>query len=83
MMLATWLVEFYLSKCNELDDLIASSSALYDVENVKTERSILEEDLRRFLEFQKVSARSNIFQFDFVLTWASLRMISSPIRYMN
>ncbi|KAH9985393.1 Pep3/Vps18/deep orange family-domain-containing protein [Russula compacta] len=54
MMLATWLVEFYLSKCNELDDLIASSSsALYDVENVKTERSILEEDLRRFLESHK------------------------------
>ena len=27
MMLATWLVEFFLSKCNELDDLAASSSA--------------------------------------------------------
>ncbi|EEB99353.1 hypothetical protein MPER_00982, partial [Moniliophthora perniciosa FA553] len=24
MMLATWLVEFYLSKCNELDDVVAS-----------------------------------------------------------
>jgi vacuolar protein sorting-associated protein 18 len=54
MMLATWLVEFYLSKCDELDDLIVSSSALYDVENVKAERSILEEELRRFLEFHKV-----------------------------
>ncbi|KAI9454019.1 Pep3/Vps18/deep orange family-domain-containing protein [Russula earlei] len=53
MILATWLVEFYLSKCDELDDLIASSSALYDVENVKTERLILEEDLRRFLESHK------------------------------
>ncbi|KAI0257614.1 Pep3/Vps18/deep orange family-domain-containing protein [Lactifluus subvellereus] len=53
MMLATWLIEFYLGKCNELDDLIASSSALYDVENVKTERSILEEDVRRFLVFHK------------------------------
>jgi vacuolar protein sorting-associated protein 18 len=56
MMLATWLVEFFLSKCDELDDLIALSSALYDVENVKTERSILEEDFRRFLESDKVSA---------------------------
>ena len=58
MMLATWLVEFYLSKCNELDDLITLSSALGDVENVKTERSILEDDLRRFLESYKVGARS-------------------------
>jgi len=56
MMLATWLVEFYLSKCDELDDLVALSSALYDVENVKMERSILEEDLRRFLETHKVGA---------------------------
>ena len=50
MMLATWLVEFYLSRCDELDDLIASSA--YDVQNVKTE---LEEDIRRFLESHKVS----------------------------
>lgn len=57
MMLATWLVEFYLSKCDELDDLVALSSALYDVENVKTERSILEEDLQRFLETHKVGAK--------------------------
>jgi hypothetical protein len=56
MMLATWLVEFYLSKCDELDDLVALSSPLYDVENEKTERSILEEDLRRFLETHKVGA---------------------------
>jgi hypothetical protein len=83
MMLATWLVEFYLSKSDELDDLIPSSTALYDVENVKAERSILEEDLRRFLEFHKVSARSNVSQFDFLLTWTSLRLISSPIQYMN
>jgi hypothetical protein len=58
MMLATWLVEFYLSKYDELDDLTALSSAQYDVENVKTERSILEEDLRRFLESHKVSTAS-------------------------
>jgi hypothetical protein len=57
-MLATWLIEFYLSKYDELDDLTALSSAQYDVENVKTERSILDEDLRRFLESHKVSAAS-------------------------
>ena len=54
MMLATWLVEFYLSKYNELDDLVASSSASYDVENVKTERGILEDDFRQFLRTYKV-----------------------------
>ncbi|KAI0271348.1 Pep3/Vps18/deep orange family-domain-containing protein [Gloeopeniophorella convolvens] len=59
MMLATWLVEFYLSKCDELDDLIASSSALYDVENVKTERTILEEDIRHFLESHKDDLEPN------------------------
>ena len=71
MMLATWLVEFYLSKCDELDDLIALSSALYDVENVKTERSILEEDLQRFLETHKVGANSipiGLLAFILVLT---------------
>jgi hypothetical protein len=56
MMLAIWLVEFYLTKYDELDDLTALSSAQYDVENVKTERTILEEDLRRFLESHKVGA---------------------------
>ena len=66
MMLATWLVEFYLSKYDELDDLTALSSAQYDVENVKTERSILEEDLRRFLESRKVGAASKyLFRFRF------------------
>jgi vacuolar protein sorting-associated protein 18 len=61
MMLATWLVEFHLSKYDELDDLTALSSAQYDVENVKTERSILEEDLRRFLESHKVGVTSEHF----------------------
>jgi len=54
MMLATWLVEFYLSKCNELDDLVASASTSYDVENVKAERSIVEDDLRHFFGTYKV-----------------------------
>lgn len=55
MMLATWLVEFYLSKCDELDDLCASEVATSDVENMQAERTILEEDLCHFFETYKVS----------------------------
>lgn len=55
MMLATWLVEFYLSKCNELDDLIASESVTHDVDNLQAERTILEEDLRQFFQTYKVT----------------------------
>ncbi|CCL98998.1 uncharacterized protein FIBRA_01006 [Fibroporia radiculosa] len=55
MMLATWLVEFYLSKCNELDDLIASESVSHDVDNLQAERSILEDDLRQFFQTYKAN----------------------------
>lgn len=54
-MLATWLVEFYLSKCDELDDLCAADSSTSGVENVQAERAILEEDLRHFFETYKVN----------------------------
>ena len=54
MMLATWLVEFYLSKCNELDDMIASRSISQDVENLQAERTILEEEIRHFFVTYKV-----------------------------
>lgn len=54
MMLATWLAEFYLSKCNELDDLAASSLGTQDVENVRAEQGILEEDMRHFFKTYKV-----------------------------
>jgi hypothetical protein len=81
MMLAMWLVEFYLSKYDELDDLTALSSAQYDVENVKTERSILEEDLRRFLESHKVGVASeHLLQFH---AHAGLRMTSSLTQYTS
>lgn len=53
MMLATWLVEFYLSKCNELDDIVASESVSHDVDNLKAERIIVEDDLRQFFETYK------------------------------
>ncbi|EMD42009.1 hypothetical protein CERSUDRAFT_110549 [Gelatoporia subvermispora B] len=59
MMLATWLVEFYLSKCNELDDLVASESVSHDVQNLQTERSIVEDDLRQFLDIYKTNLEPN------------------------
>lgn len=62
MMLAIWLVEFYLSKCNELDDFIASESASQDVNNLKAERIMVEDDLRHFFETYKVHFYSLIFR---------------------
>ncbi|KDQ63405.1 hypothetical protein JAAARDRAFT_147697 [Jaapia argillacea MUCL 33604] len=55
MMLATWLVEFYLSKCNELEDSVASESVSHDVEDLQTERTIVEEDLRNFFTTYKAN----------------------------
>ena len=57
MMLATWLVEFYLSKCNELDDLVASESVSQDVANLQAERAMVEDDLKHFFETYKVGRR--------------------------
>lgn len=59
MMLATWLVEFYLSKCNELDDIVASESVSHDVDNLKAERIIVEDDLRQFFETYKAGNHSS------------------------
>ncbi|KAF7320295.1 Vacuolar protein sorting protein [Mycena kentingensis (nom. inval.)] len=59
MMLATWLVEFYLSKMNELDDIVASESISHDVDNFQAERAILEEDLRHFFETYKSNLEPN------------------------
>ncbi|KAG8219704.1 Pep3/Vps18/deep orange family-domain-containing protein [Butyriboletus roseoflavus] len=59
MMLATWLVEFYLSKCDELDDLCASEAATSDAENMQAERTILEEDLCHFFETYKANLDRN------------------------
>jgi hypothetical protein len=55
MILATWLVEFYLAKCNELDDIVAAESASQDVDNLQAEKAILEDDLRHFFETYKVN----------------------------
>ncbi|KAI5123557.1 hypothetical protein M0805_003376 [Coniferiporia weirii] len=59
MMLATWLVEIYLARCNELEDVAASESVSYDVEDLRTLRTDLEEELRQFLETYKANLDTN------------------------
>lgn len=49
MMLATWLVEIYLSKLNTLEDIIAAEAAASVVDDMKTELKLMEEDIRNFL----------------------------------
>ncbi|KAJ8297008.1 Vacuolar protein sorting-associated protein 18 [Rhodotorula toruloides] len=49
MMLATWLVEIYLAKINELEDLAAAERASEDADNFVAERGMVEEDMRQFL----------------------------------
>lgn len=55
VMLATWLVEIYLAKINELEDVAAAEEASQDVENYRLEQEMLEEELRQFLVTYKVS----------------------------
>ena len=55
MMLAIWLIEFYLSMCNELEDVIASESVSHDVENLRVELAERQDELRQFFETYKVS----------------------------
>lgn len=54
MMLATWLCEIYLSKCNTLEDILAAESATTDVESLSMERSMMEDDMRNFMTTYQV-----------------------------
>lgn len=54
MMLATWLVEIYLSKINQLEDFAAAERSTDDAENFRVEKGILEDDMRQFLTTYKV-----------------------------
>ena len=56
MMIATWLIEIYLSKCNTLEDVIAAEAATSDVESLRTELMLTEEDLRNFMTTYQVRA---------------------------
>lgn len=53
-MIATWLVEIYLSKINLLEDLAASSAGSEDTSNCKAEQKALEDEFKVFLEQYKV-----------------------------
>jgi hypothetical protein len=58
MMLATWMMEIYLSKCNTLEDIVAAESAMSDVESLTVERSMMEEDMRNFMTTYQVRIRA-------------------------
>ncbi|GAA5972280.1 hypothetical protein JCM11641_002389 [Rhodosporidiobolus odoratus] len=49
LMLSTWLVEMYLAKLTELEDLAAAERSSEDAENLKVEMGIVEEDMRGLL----------------------------------
>ncbi|WWC87797.1 uncharacterized protein L201_002689 [Kwoniella dendrophila CBS 6074] len=60
MMLATWLVEIYLSKCNTLEDIVAAESAISDVESLTMERKLMEEDLKNFITTYQYDLESKV-----------------------
>ncbi|CDS81881.1 related to DigA protein [Sporisorium scitamineum] len=49
IMLATWLVEIYLSKINQLEDVAAAEAANQDVDNYRLEITMITEELHQFL----------------------------------
>ena len=49
IMLATWLVEIYLSKVNELEDVAAAEAASQDVDSYRLEITMIIEELYQFL----------------------------------
>jgi hypothetical protein len=65
MMLATWLIEIYLSKCNTLEDILAAESATSDVESLTIERQMMEEDMRNFMTTYQVN--SSVLSVDYQL----------------
>ncbi|CAG8443250.1 6027_t:CDS:10 [Acaulospora colombiana] len=49
-MIATWLVEIYISKINTIEDLAASSASSEDISNFRAEQKVLENEFKEFLE---------------------------------
>ncbi|SPO29951.1 related to DigA protein [Ustilago trichophora] len=49
IMLATWLIEIYLSKINQLEDVAAAEAASQDVDNYRLEITMITEELYQFL----------------------------------
>ena len=48
-------MEIYLNKMNQLEDQMESSAADSDVQNLKAEQNVLEDEFRGFLETNKVN----------------------------
>jgi hypothetical protein len=76
MMLATWLIEICLSRCNELEDIVAAESVSQDVENLRYSRTVVEEELRQLLETYKVCRKSRRFHFIHLTEGPLIRRIS-------
>ena len=55
-MLATWLLDNFLAKLNELEDAAFSEGATIQAENLKVEREMLQDDLADFLQSYVVSS---------------------------
>ena len=60
MMLVMWLVDLYLSKYNELEDVINAGSFSQNVDNLRTELTLLDDELKQFLGTYSVSEVGNI-----------------------
>ena len=67
MMLATWLVEIYLSKCNTLEDIVSAESVMSDVESLTVERQMMEEDMRNFITTYKNDLEPKVI-YDLILS---------------
>lgn len=80
MMLATWLVEIYLAKINELEDVAAAEEASQNVDNYRIEMDLLQDELRQFLvTYRDNLDRKTVFGLitrhgrnDFMLHYAAL-----------
>ncbi|KAF9438781.1 hypothetical protein BGZ76_004857 [Entomortierella beljakovae] len=94
--ICTWLVEIYLSKLNQLEDMAASSAADSDIQNMQAEQAVLEDEFRVFMETNKMyldekttyKLLSSHGRTDQLLTYAALindyeRVISHWIQEKN
>lgn len=67
MMLATWLIEIYLSKCNTLEDIIAAEAATSDVESMRVELQLMGDDLRNFITTYQANLDREVM-YDMILS---------------
>jgi hypothetical protein len=61
MMLATWLVELYLRKYSELEDVINAGLLSQDMTDRKEELSRIEDEFKMFLQVNTVIVTIYIF----------------------